>query len=847
MVAAALLGCLVPALAQQALKSGGSANAAPAKVADTFQHPLGDGKFSENYGDADRWYVSGDFGDPLGESCDALESPICYKLGEDWKRETGGLNRPVYAVANGTILDFGYAPRPRGRLPDSLGNYVLIRHTLPAPGRRISRVGWVTTVVSLYAYLSDLKGICGEDSMSCKVGQPVEIGALIGHVGRTGAAKGASLHFEIRLTEEKCLDSSTQTTANASCLGYSKQRYPVRYAKGGGWVDPTCFLENKDAPRNDDVADAILIDVGVSRRGSNLCATREDGEPNHAGKRINTYGLNANGKSVWWKFTAPKDIQYTVSTAASEFDTLLSVYASSANATALVRVARNDNEKPTLCEAANYCTSKVTFTATAGTTYYIAVDGARADTIAAASGPIRLTVAESDSSLFVTPSATSLRPGYEGGPFTPSSVNYQVSASEGKVVYSISNVPAWLTPSRTFGNANPSPTFVTFAVNDKANSLKAGIHTATIVFGSSNSQRPQTRTVTLKVREAPSLLVASTVGISASGKEGGPFNPVSFPYAISATAGTVKYRISGVPSWLNVSSSSGTVTKTATTVAFTVNSTANSLQVGTYNATIYFKNVTNGKGSTAISAVLTVKALPKLQVAPATEMVASGLQGGPFNPLSFPYQLNATTGQVNYSISGVPSWLTVSSPSGTVTTTPTTVTFTVNSNATGLAAGTHNAIITVVNSTNGEGTKAISAVLNVNALPKLQVVGTSMAASGPQGGPFNPFSFSYQLSATTGTVNYSISGMPSWLTVSSASGTLATTPTTVTFTVNSNANNLTAGAYNAAVTFINSTNGQGTTSRPVDLTVSVPPPINFLTDGAGAYLLDTNGAKIAAL
>src|SRR5438105_8214599 len=44
---------------------------------------------------------------------------------------------------------------------------------------------------------------------------------------------------------------------------------------------------------------------------------------------------------------------------------------------------------------------------------------------------------------------------------------------------------------------------------------------------------------------------------------------------------------------------------------------------------------------------------------------------------------------------------------------------------------------------------------------------TAMAVSGPQGGPFSPSLFEYRISASTGTVGYSIR-TPSWLTASSS-------------------------------------------------------------------------------
>ncbi len=111
--------------------------------------------------------------------------------------------------------------------------------------------------------------------------------------------------------------------------------------------------------------------------------------------------------------------------------------------------------------------------------------------------------------------------------------------------------------------------------------------------------------------------------------------------------------------------------------------------------------------------------------------------------------------------------------------------------------------------------------LGVAAAPTLQVSpATNMSSSGNQGGPFSPLSFDYQLSASSGSVDYSISGLPAWLDASSTSGTVSTSPTTITFTVNANANGLSSGSYNATISFANTTNGQGDQTRTAGLTVN---------------------------
>jgi len=149
------------------------------------------------------------------------------------------------------------------------------------------------------------------------------------------------------------------------------------------------------------------------------------------------------------------------------------------------------------------------------------------------------------------------------------------------------------------------------------------------------------------------------------------------------------------------------------------------------------------------------------------------------------------------------------------------VTFTVNANANSLAAGTYGpTTMTFTNADTGQGTQTRTATLTVNP-PALQVSpSTNIAASGTQGGPFSPSSFSYRLSAAKGSLSYSITNVPSWLTVSSKSGTVTTTKKTITFTVNASARSLTPKTYGNSINFNNTTNNQGSTTRAATLTVA---------------------------
>ena len=103
----------------------------------------------------------------------------------------------------------------------------------------------------------------------------------------------------------------------------------------------------------------------------NRLATKEPGEPNHAG--------NIGGSSIWFSWTAAAPGSVTISTIGSGFDTLLGVYIGSA-LDQLQPIAADDDNGGNL-------TSSVSFEAAAGVTYQIAVDG-----YGGASGTIQLNI-----------------------------------------------------------------------------------------------------------------------------------------------------------------------------------------------------------------------------------------------------------------------------------------------------------------------------------------------------------------------------------------------------------------------------------------------------------------------
>jgi len=154
-------------------------------------------------------------------------------------------------------------------------------------------------------------------------------------------------------------------------------------------------------PVNDAFASAIAIPLSsnsISVKGVNTNATKEPNEPSHAFDSGQNPKPNPGGRSVWWRWTAPSAGGVTIDTKGSYFDTILGVYTGS-TVSSLTQITSNDDESiPTgpNDSTPHVQTSKVTFNASSGTVYRIAVDGFNnivqnpADTAGADNGGITL-------------------------------------------------------------------------------------------------------------------------------------------------------------------------------------------------------------------------------------------------------------------------------------------------------------------------------------------------------------------------------------------------------------------------------------------------------------------------
>jgi hypothetical protein len=137
----------------------------------------------------------------------------------------------------------------------------------------------------------------------------------------------------------------------------SRTAYYIAVDGGGGTQGDILLSWKVGRPANDDFARAADVPAdAVQVAGSNAGASKEPGEPDHAGY--------PGGASVWWRWTAPAAGQAVFNTFNSDNEaTLLAVYTGD-SVGALSEVAQGE-----------FLPDQAVFHAQSGTTYYVAVDG----------------------------------------------------------------------------------------------------------------------------------------------------------------------------------------------------------------------------------------------------------------------------------------------------------------------------------------------------------------------------------------------------------------------------------------------------------------------------------------
>jgi fibronectin type 3 domain-containing protein len=311
-----------------------------------------------------------------------------------------------------------------------------------------------------------------------------------------------------------------------------------------------------------------------------------------------------------------------------------------------------------------------------------------------------------------------------------SAFSYQITATNAPTSYGAAGLPAGLSVNAGTGLISGTP---------------ASAATSTVTLSATNSAGTGNATLMLTIAAAPPAITSAT---TASGRVGSAFS-----YQITATNTPTGYGAAGLPAGLAVNIGTGLISGTPTSAATSTVTLSATNSAGTGNATL---TLTIAGAAPAITSATT----------------ASGRVGSVFS-----YQITATNAPTGYGATGLPPGLAVNNGTGLISGTPTSAaTSTVTLSATN-SAGTGNATLTLT---------------IAGAAPSIT---SATTASGRVG-----TAFSYQITATNTPTSYGATGLPAGLSVTTGTGLISGTPTSVaTSTVTLSATN-SAGTGNSTLT-----------------------------------------------
>jgi len=375
------------------------------------------------------------------------------------------------------------------------------------------------------------------------------------------------------------------------------------------------------------------------------------------------------------------------------------------------------------------------------------------------------------------------------------------TTADSQIEYTISNIPAWLTVTPTTGAVTKTggPQTVTVHINNRT----AGTQSAVM------SILPKIGTRSYSAKTFSVTVVAAAISLSVGNLTFDPGTDTQTFQIWNSGSGTLDYQITSDANWLTVTPAAGQSTgeSNKTTVTATVNRTG--LTPGTYTATLTTRSTQPGVSNPPVLNVTTTVSGNQAPVANAgADQTVTDTNGNGSEQVT----LNGSASTdpngriINY------YWtegMTVLSDSASA------------QSAVTLGVGAHAITLRITDDQNATATD--TAVITVNGPPgSLTINPTSgLTSSGNVGGPFSPTSTTYTLSNIGGvSINWTAAKTQTWVTLSKTSGTLAAGANdNVTVSINSNANSLAAGGHSDMVTFTNTTNGSGNTTRPVTLTV----------------------------
>ncbi|WP_242343730.1 BACON domain-containing protein [Anaeromyxobacter terrae] len=272
------------------------------------------------------------------------------------------------------------------------------------------------------------------------------------------------------------------------------------------------------------------------------------------------------------------------------------------------------------------------------------------------------------------------------------------------------------------------------------------------------------------------------------------------------------------PTWLSKSlygsGNSWTLSTSVTTTA---------LAAGTYSATLRVGVARQDQTIIEMKDVqVTYTVQPGISAWPSTEQFAYVL-GSSTMPSTQTIVVSGTTG-VSWTASPSESWVSLTAESGTV---PSNTRMSVN--PAGLGPGTHTATVTF---TGGGVTSIVGVTLTITAPALTATPAGTIALGGASGHDLSGKDVQLSLSTGTRAFGWTATGAPTWLRLSSSSGSVS--GTAVPVTLSPDLAGLAAGTYTGAVTFTANVDGSDvSTSVPVSLTLDAHKL--FASDGGVAF------------
>ena len=337
--------------------------------------------------------------------------------------------------------------------------------------------------------------------------------------------------------------------------------------------------------------------------------------------------------------------------------------------------------------------------------------------------------------LEVTPATGFYSSGPQGGPFNSNGQVYSVkNTGSAPMTFTSSVDQPWVSILLTNNTINPGETWGDpISINSQANSLTPGTYTSTVTFTNATTAAGNTtRTVTLFVGSA--------------GDTTPPSVTITSPAPPTASTSSSRITISGTASdnvavtsmyWVNMQTNESATMPGGASWSFTAD-----LVSGDNQVYVLAWDAAGNQATASIVIHYGASAAGQMDVSPATDFIATGPSGGPFNPSSQVYTVtNQGTSSMSFTATATQSWVSVFA--GAATLGPgqswgVVVSFTGAANS--LASGTYAYTVTFTNTTNGSANTTRTVTLVVGSSsdttpPSMTIVSpappTATASSSP--------------------------------------------------------------------------------------------------------------------